>query len=186
MTIPYITIGCPTTGGGQVIDGDSSFLIEGVPIACLGHKATCPLHKRVSKIIGGCDDHMIIMGKPAALANALLDCGCRCLPKQNLVVGDNGGGGASKGTANMFAANQQPTQENFVEEKKNYGIQFQLKDEESQQIYSDIPYSITYKNNGKVETGWTDSEGKTHTINASSPEEVEFQTIDASKSLPPL
>ncbi|HFF4866324.1 TPA: PAAR domain-containing protein, partial [Acinetobacter baumannii] len=27
MATPYITIGCPTTGGGQVISGNSSFLI---------------------------------------------------------------------------------------------------------------------------------------------------------------
>ncbi|HFF4291387.1 TPA: PAAR domain-containing protein, partial [Acinetobacter baumannii] len=27
MATPYITIGCPTTGGGQVISGNSLFLI---------------------------------------------------------------------------------------------------------------------------------------------------------------
>ncbi|MEL1774912.1 PAAR domain-containing protein, partial [Acinetobacter baumannii] len=27
MTTPYITIGCPTSGGGQVISGNNMFLI---------------------------------------------------------------------------------------------------------------------------------------------------------------
>lgn len=29
MATPYIVMGCPTSGGGQVISGNSSFLIEG-------------------------------------------------------------------------------------------------------------------------------------------------------------
>lgn len=88
----YITVGCPTTGGGKVITGQNTFLIEGKAIACMGDQATCPKHKTVSKIVGGCDPHMIINNRAAALANAILDCGCYCLPNQNLVVGENGGG----------------------------------------------------------------------------------------------
>lgn len=36
MATPYITIGCPTTGGGKVLTGNSAFLVEGIPIACVG------------------------------------------------------------------------------------------------------------------------------------------------------
>ena len=53
MATPYIVIGCPTTGGGQVISGNSSFLVEGIAIACVGDKATCPKHKTVATIITG-------------------------------------------------------------------------------------------------------------------------------------
>ncbi len=53
MATPYITIGCPTTGGGVVLTGQDSFKIEGIPAACVGDKATCPLHKTVSTIISG-------------------------------------------------------------------------------------------------------------------------------------
>ncbi|SPL69713.1 PAAR domain-containing protein [Acinetobacter stercoris] len=88
MATPYITIGCPTTGGGQVISGDSSFLIEGIPVACVGDKATCPLHKTVSTIVSG-DSHMQVMGKPVARAGDSLSCGCKLLPKQSSVVGAN-------------------------------------------------------------------------------------------------
>lgn len=91
MATPYIVIGCPTTGGGQVITGDASFLIEGIPIACVGDKATCPKHQTVATIIAG-DPNMQVMGKAAARVNDPLSCGCKLLPKQNLVVRDLGSG----------------------------------------------------------------------------------------------
>ncbi|VAX44416.1 Uncharacterised protein [Acinetobacter calcoaceticus] len=156
------------------------FLIDGIPVACVGDKATCPTHKIVATIVSG-DPYMQIFGKAAARVNDSLSCGCKLLPQQNLVVQDNGGSSQSSATTNTAA------QDNFVEDKpKEYGIQFQLKDEKTQKVFSDIPYSIIYKKDGKVETGWTDKEGKTHIINAATPDEVEFQTIDASKPLPPL
>ena len=181
MATPYITIGCPTSGGGQVISGNSMFLVDGIPVACVGDKATCPTHKVVATIVSG-DPYMQIFGKSAARVNDSLSCGCKLLPQQNLVVQDNGGGSSQSAATTNTAA-----QDSFVEDKpKEYGIQFQLKDEKTQKIFSEIPYSIIYKKDGKVETGWTDKEGKTHVINAATADEVEFQTIDASKPLPPL
>lgn len=88
MAKPYITIGCSTTGGGQVISGNSTFLIEGIPIACIGDKATCPAHKTVATIVTG-DAHMQVMGKPVAQAGDSLSCGCKLLAKQNSVLGAN-------------------------------------------------------------------------------------------------
>lgn len=90
MSIPYITIGCPTTGGGRVLTGNSCFLIEGIPVACVGDTASCPTHKTTAIIVSG-DPHMNVFGKAAARVNDSLSCGCKLLPKQYLVVGDNGG-----------------------------------------------------------------------------------------------
>ena len=88
MALPYITIGSPTTGGGRVVSGQSTFLREGKPVACVGDKATCPKHKCVSTIVSG-DNHMIVMGKPAAQHNSPLSCGCKCIANQSLNVGQN-------------------------------------------------------------------------------------------------
>lgn len=85
MDIAYIVVGCSTTGGGQVISGNSSFLIEGIAIACIGDKATCPKHKTVAVIVTG-DADMKVMGKAAARVNDCLSCGCKLLSKQSLVV----------------------------------------------------------------------------------------------------
>lgn len=88
MAFPYITIGSPTTGGGQVISANQSFVIEGKAIACVGDKATCPKHQCVSTIVSG-DTHMLVMGKPAAQHNSPLSCGCKCIGNQSLTVGQN-------------------------------------------------------------------------------------------------
>ncbi|WP_436872653.1 PAAR domain-containing protein [Acinetobacter haemolyticus] len=113
MATPYIVLGCPTTGGGKVISGNSSFLIEGIAIACVGDKATCPKHQTVATIISG-DPCMLVMGKAAARVNDALSCGCKLLPKQNLVVQDNAGGSAINTSP---ASSKLNTKESFLEKK---------------------------------------------------------------------
>lgn len=125
MATPYITIGCPTTGGGQVISGNSMFLIDGIAVACIGDKATCPTHKVVATIVSG-DPCMQIFGKAAARVNDSLSCGCKLLPQQNLVVQDNGGGAASSAAKSSSApiSQKQPTTDSFVkDEYENYYIE---------------------------------------------------------------
>lgn len=85
MSKSYATIGTPTTGGGIVLTGNSTFLVNGVPIACVGDQATCNIHRGISKIVTG-DQRMLINGKPAARANDRLSCGCRLLMNQSLVA----------------------------------------------------------------------------------------------------
>lgn len=125
MTTPYITIGCPTSGGGQVISGNNMFLIDGIPVACVGDKATCPTHKVVATIVSG-DPCMQIFGKAAARVNDSLSCGCKLLPQQNLVVQDNGGGVASSAAKSSSApiSQKQPATDSFVkDEYENYYIE---------------------------------------------------------------
>lgn len=62
MATPYITIGWPTSGGGKVISGNNRFLIDGIPVACVGDKATCPTHKVLATIVSG-DPYMQILVK---------------------------------------------------------------------------------------------------------------------------
>lgn len=150
MGIPYITIGCPTTGGGQVISGDSSFLIEGIAIACVGHKATCLKHKTVSTIMTG-DPYMIIKGKSAARANDSLSCGCKLLPKQFLVVGDNAlSVGTQVNSSNASAINSFVKTDFFDEE-----IILATKEGE---ILTNVPFFITDES-GNTYKGVTDDQG---------------------------
>lgn len=125
MATPYITIGCPTSGGGQVISGNNMFLIDGIPVACVGDKATYPTHKVVATIVSG-DPCMQILGKAAARVNDSLSCGCKLLPQQNLVVQDNGGGAASSAAKSSSApiSQKQPSTDSFVkDEYENYYIE---------------------------------------------------------------
>lgn len=124
MATPYITIGCPTTGGGQVISGNGMFLIDGIAVACVSDKATCPTHKIVATIVSG-DPNMQIFGKAAARVNDSLSCGCKLLPKQNLVVQDNGGGSASatKSSSSPMSQKQETTDSFVKDEYENYYIE---------------------------------------------------------------
>lgn len=163
MATPYITIGCPTTGGGKVISGNSMFLIEGIAIACVGDKATCPKHKTVSTIVSG-DPHMQIFGKSAARVNDSLSCGCKLLPKQNLVVQDNGGSTSSSVSSLSSApiSQQQPLTDSFVKDKyENYYIEqyktdvyishkaVLLGDEGVTPLDGAVSYFLNYKIKGK-------------------------------------
>lgn len=118
MAIPYITIGCPTTGGGKVISGDSSFLVEGIPAACIGDKASCPKHKTVATIVSG-DPYMQINGKAVARVNDVLSCGCKLLPQQNLVVGATGPSNGSMSSSSLSSSNNSS---NFVDKNKQYDL----------------------------------------------------------------
>ncbi|WP_280525135.1 PAAR domain-containing protein [Acinetobacter guerrae] len=168
MATPYITIGCPTTGGGQVMSGNSIFLIEGIAIACVGDKATCPKHKTVATIISG-DPHMQVMGKAAARVNDSLSCGCKLLPKQNLVVQENGGN--SRGNTDSI--------ENILRDVSNNHNIF---DEQVQVVldnsFSNFLSGLGYKLKvgGNLVEGILDNEGKTSRFITDSPEKVsEFE-----------
>jgi len=124
MATPYIVVGCPTTGGGKVISGNSLFQIEGIPVACVGDKATCPKHKTVATIISG-DPNMQIFGKAAARVNDALSCGCKLLPKQSLVVRATGGASIGSSVVSAIARSLTPMQKqshtnHFYEDKGKY------------------------------------------------------------------
>lgn len=150
MSIPYITIGCPTTGGGQVISGDQSFLIQGIAIACIGHKATCPKHKTVSTIVSG-DPYLQVMGKSAARVNDSLSCGCKLLPKQTLVVGDNAPSSGSKVMSNDKSSINSFVRTDFFDEE------IVLKTEDGE-ILTNVPFFITDQE-GRNYQGVTDENG---------------------------
>ncbi len=189
MATPYIVVGCPTTGGGQVISGNSMFQIEGIPIACVGDKATCPKHKTVATIISG-DPHMQIFGKAAARVNDSLSCGCKLLPKQSLVVQDNGPSPTAKAAASAsspMAAQQQ--QDSLVAENNElHKIQFQVMDTTTNQPLSEILYELYSKDSGELLVrGYTDKSGMTALYDSQySPESIEIITIDLSKTLEPI
>ena len=72
----YIVLGDTTTHGGTVItawgqDGPYPYTIDGIPIACVGDKVTCPKCKGIHIILGpgAIDPPMTVNGKTPALEN---------------------------------------------------------------------------------------------------------------------
>lgn len=157
LATPYITIGCPTTGGGKVISGNSLFLIDGKAVACTGDKATCPTHKLVATIVSG-DPCMNIFGKLAARVGDSLSCGCKLLPQQSLVVQDNGGGSST-------SSSNSTTNDNFsslVPNLLNYSHRFQIVDDLDQAPLGNVLYEVITPTK-RIE-GITDKDGYTEII----------------------
>lgn len=180
MATPYIVIGCPTTGGGKVISGNSSFLIEGKAIACVGDKATCPKHQTVSTIISG-DPYMQVFGKAAARVNDSLSCGCKLLPMQNLVVQDNGLSPVSNAASSSKSTT---TQDNFISQNPDdHGIKFKLINEKTGQPLVDQYFNLKAPD-GSIIEGFTDESGHTELIKSGKEaKEVDLTTFDLSQPM---
>ncbi|MBK0053763.1 PAAR domain-containing protein [Stenotrophomonas sp. S39] len=86
MARNWIVMGDPTSSGGRVITASNRTDIEGMGVARVGDKATCPqMHKGVFSIVEG-DSTIIIDGQPVALDGCALACGCRVMSSQQLRV----------------------------------------------------------------------------------------------------
>lgn len=89
--------GDPTSTGGAIQDGDSSWLSEGSPTSYIGMIATCPACKVGQGPIVAVGPRSIIgPGGPVALQGDYVACGCppmsnTILPAQGTTVGDNQG-----------------------------------------------------------------------------------------------
>lgn len=89
--------GDPTSTGGAIQDGDSSWLSEGSPTTYIGMIATCPACKVGQGPITAVGPRSIIgPGGPVALQGDYVACGCPpmsniILPAQGTTVGDNMG-----------------------------------------------------------------------------------------------
>ena len=85
-----IVVGDRHSGGGAVITGSPHTDIDGLPVARVSDKATCPTHKGIFPIITG-DETLIIDGKAVARHGDKLACGCSLFSgKQRLVHIDAG------------------------------------------------------------------------------------------------
>lgn len=97
MARNWIVVGDATTGGGWVITGSAYTDIDGIAVARVTDKATCPAHKGVFPIING-DSSINIDGQPVAVHGSALACGCKLLAvKQSHVFVDAGGSAGAAG-----------------------------------------------------------------------------------------
>ncbi len=100
-------MGDPTSSGGRVITASNRTDIEGMGVARVGDKATCPqMHKGVFSIVEG-DSTIIIDGQPVALDGCALACGCRVMSSQQLRVYVSSTA-TTGGTARRNSASTQP------------------------------------------------------------------------------
>lgn len=82
-----ITVGAMTSHGGQVIQGNATNTINGIAIACVGDKVTCPIsgHGGVTTIITG-DNSVVINGRAVARHGDKTACGATLIANQALAI----------------------------------------------------------------------------------------------------
>lgn len=85
-----IVVGDSTNHGGTVISGQSNYLVDGKPVACVGDKVTCPLkgHGGTTVIVEG-HPTWKINGKPVALHGHKTACGASLISSHNGIDGHN-------------------------------------------------------------------------------------------------
>ncbi len=75
-----ILLGDKTTHGGTVVEASQQSDSGGKPIACLGHKVSCPAHGTTT-IVGG-DPTLVVDGKPVARHGDKTSCGATLVASQ--------------------------------------------------------------------------------------------------------
>jgi uncharacterized Zn-binding protein involved in type VI secretion len=82
--IGFIVIGDRTSHGGEVISGDPTWTIDGIPVARVGDKVSCPRCERVSTIISSRFPALTDNGVPVAYdQDRTEDCGAVLYSRHN-------------------------------------------------------------------------------------------------------
>ena len=98
--------GDPTSHGGEVIEGSEVDLVEGKPIALVGHKVSCRKCKGIYEIIEGAPT-TTFYGKGVALEGMKTSCGATLIATQfttTVEYASGGGGGAYSPAARSSTA----------------------------------------------------------------------------------
>ncbi|MGH8053756.1 MAG: PAAR domain-containing protein [Stenotrophomonas sp.] len=169
MARNWIVLGDATTGGGRVITASPYTDIDGIAVARVTDKATCPLHKGVFSILNG-DQSIIIDGHPVALNGASLECGCKVLAmKQHHVFVDAGGGGS--GSSRTTAVTEVAVAAVSIVTNLRRCDQAIRFIGETGHALANLRYTLHLADGATVE-GTTDEEGKTRRFETDTPEAV--------------
>jgi uncharacterized Zn-binding protein involved in type VI secretion len=84
MPAPLIRLGDKTSHGGTVVEASQFSDIDGIGIARMGDKASCPIHG--STTIASGDQTLIVNGKPAARHGDQTACGATLIAGQQTSV----------------------------------------------------------------------------------------------------
>lgn len=114
-----IGIGSKTSTGGEVTEGNSSVIFDGMVASSIGHMATCKACSKGSgPIVGVGKRDCILPAGPAARAGDYVACGCPpganvLLPMGTIQIGAHGAMGSSAMRSSSFAA---PSESSVVEQ----------------------------------------------------------------------
>ncbi|RML55341.1 hypothetical protein ALQ93_100544 [Pseudomonas syringae pv. pisi] len=80
---PIIVINDPTSDAGQVLEGSPSTFINGLAVARVGDRVSCP--HGIGTIVSG-DETLLVDGRPVAREGDFISCGARLMATQQDTV----------------------------------------------------------------------------------------------------
>lgn len=169
MERAIICKGDSTSHGGKVLEGRAAMMIEGRPVAQLGHNTFCPLCKGTFPIIEGVPFHTHL-GVGTAVEGMKTACGATLIASQHHVTIDIAPG---PDTAD-FAHAPPPMSETMADTPKpDYSGVFRAVDKISGKPVAGLPYRIELPDGG-ILRGSTDADGYTQRITKHDPATVKL------------
>lgn len=167
MSKPFIVLGDKIDHGGAVVSGSPATDIQGAAVARIGDKVACSQHGPT--VIASGDPTLIIDGQPVARHGDKTACGATLIAgSQFRVTVESGGGGhANAGSASRKGNSALATD---ATRPVRYDEQIQFVNANGAGL-PDVDYSL-YLEDGRVVTGRTDDEGKTHRVTTEQPTAV--------------
>ncbi len=150
--------GDPTSHGGTVLEGFSTFEVYGKPASGIGHKGYCPRCKRDFVIVAGAEN-FTFCGTNVAVEGMQTSCGAVLIATQHQALVDN-----VPGTQHAPGL---PVQTGTSSSLPAYDMHWILKGDQTGQPLANVPYKITLENGTEI-IGQTDENGLTRKVSAPS------------------
>ncbi len=162
-----ITLGAPTTTGGQVTSASSDCCINGMPVALEGDSVSCPACNSSGRIV--CVGPRIPetwQGRHVALENDY--CSCRCSPSPRLLTSQTARSQVLKDTGRALS---DPLESSVPRRRARpgarvYAGRFVLLDEGTGEPLAHREYAVV-RQSGQLEFGTSDACGQTHILSTS-------------------
>lgn len=173
--------GDKTTHGGTVLTGDPTLLIYGRPAARVGDQVSCPLCKKIGRIVTGAPT--MFDGQSIARHDDLTDCGAKLIASQSTDVYGDGEESTASAPPSVSEENASDMQSGAEEvsgaalaaqpdvDDEPFAIRFQAIDPETNAPVARCVYILT-RENGTQHGGLTDREGYTETIETNQKEQI--------------
>jgi uncharacterized Zn-binding protein involved in type VI secretion len=102
--IGFIVVGDRTSHGGEVITGDPTWTVDGIPVARVGDKVSCPRCERVATIVSSRFPTLTDNGSPLAYDQDRTDCGAVLYSRHNGHAGWDDGNDQGDAVVSTLAA----------------------------------------------------------------------------------
>lgn len=174
MGFAFIREGDTTSHGGRVLACSPGNKSDGVPLALLGDKVSCPKCGGIYPIVGVKNLGVTFDGRPVASEGDTTACGATLIASQNNTTAEPTSGGSVGGGKSVLSETSPQTP---------YRGRFQVLDDATRKPIAGHPYTVTSAD-GQTIKGVTDNSGYTDWLDNSQASSLMFNqpgTAGASK-----